>query len=151
MSDSFPELCAVVVDATNAREVAEFYRRLLGLVYRAGDEAPTAESPDPRGDDWLVLTDADGRARMAVQHVDDHPRPTWPEPGVAQQLHLDFVVPTVDELRRHHERAVELGATVLDDRTTSEDEAIVVLADPAGHPFCLLVSPPFTTPSTAAD
>jgi hypothetical protein len=55
------------------------------------------------------------------------------------QLHMDFTVPTREELERHRERAEELGAQLLLDRTDDEDEPLYVLADPAGHPFCLLV------------
>ena len=36
-------------------------------------------------------------------------------------------------------RAEELGAELLLDRTDDEDEPLYVLADPSGHPFCLLV------------
>ena len=57
------------------------------------------------------------------------------------QLHMDFRVPSVAELERHRERAESLGARVLYDRTADPDEPLYVLADPAGHPFCLLVSP----------
>ena len=42
---SYPRLVQVVLDTTNARRLAEFYRELLGLVYRPGDEEtviPTA-------------------------------------------------------------------------------------------------------------
>jgi hypothetical protein len=48
-------------------------------------------------------------------------------------------VSTVGELERHRERAKALGARLLLDRTDDEDEPLYVLADPAGHPFCLLV------------
>ncbi|WP_238163223.1 VOC family protein [Kribbella capetownensis] len=39
----------------------------------------------------------------------------------------------------HRRRAEELGAELLYDRTGVESEPLHVLADPAGHPFCLLV------------
>jgi len=67
MADSYPALRTVVFDATDARLVAEFWRQLLGFVYRAGDEPPAAGEPDPQGSDWLVLRDRNGTARMAVQ------------------------------------------------------------------------------------
>jgi hypothetical protein len=57
------------------------------------------------------------------------------------QLHVDYAVPSVAELERHRDRALSLGAQVLLDRTDDEEEPLVVLADPAGHPFCLLVAP----------
>ena len=82
MSASFPALRTVVVDATDARAIAEFYRELLGFVYRSGDEPPPPGEPDPKGEDWLVLRDRTGEARMAVQQVSELPAATWPEPGV---------------------------------------------------------------------
>jgi hypothetical protein len=56
------------------------------------------------------------------------------------QLHIDYSVSDVDELERHRARAELLGARVLLDRTDDLDEPLYVLADPAGHPFCLLVA-----------
>ena len=50
-----PRLRQVVLDSTDVRGLAEFYRQLLGLAYRPGDEPPPSGEPDPRGSDWLVL------------------------------------------------------------------------------------------------
>ena len=138
---SFPALRAVVLDATDARAVAEFYRAFLGFVYRAGDEPPPAGRADPRGSDWLVLRDRDGVARLAVQQVAELPVTTWPAAIVPQQLHLDMTVADVDELHVQRDRALSLGARVLEDRTADPDEPLIVFADPAGHPFCVFVSP----------
>jgi catechol 2,3-dioxygenase-like lactoylglutathione lyase family enzyme len=138
---AFPVLRAVVVDATDARRVAAFYRELLGYEYRSGDEPPPAGSPDPRGDDWLVLRDRDGIAQLSVQRVAELPAATWPEPGVPQQLHLDMTVATVAELATQGDRALALGAQLLQDRSADPDEPLYVFADPAGHPFCIFVSP----------
>jgi hypothetical protein len=55
------------------------------------------------------------------------------------QMHMDFKVATVEDLKASRSRAVELGARVLYDRSADEGEPLYVLADPAGHPFCLLV------------
>jgi len=49
-----PVLRQVVLDTTDVRALAEFYRRLLDLQYRPGDEHPGADAPDPRGQDWAV-------------------------------------------------------------------------------------------------
>ncbi len=141
MPDTFPALRAVAVDAVNAREVAEFYRELLGYVYRAGDETPPPGEPDPQGDDWLVLRDRTGDARLAVQHVAELPRSTWPDAQVPQQLHLDLTVPDIDQLAVQRDRAQALGATMLLDRSADPEEPLYVFADPAGHPFCIFVSP----------
>jgi catechol 2,3-dioxygenase-like lactoylglutathione lyase family enzyme len=135
MSD-YPRLLHTAIDTTDARGLAEFYRRLLGLHYRPGDEPP-AEGDDDA--DWLVLLDADDRRVVAIQEVDRLERTTWPSHDVPMQMHLDFWVPNREELERHRVRAEELGAELLLDRTDDPDEALYVLADPSGHPFCLLV------------
>ncbi len=129
-----PRIRQVVLDTTDARGLAEFYRQLFGLRYRPGDG-----SVDPAGDDWLVLR-GDGDFGLAFQQVDVLPRSTWPEPVVPQQLHLDTTVPTFDELERQRQRALALGATLLLDRTDDPDEPLYVFADPSGHPFCIFVA-----------
>ena len=139
--ERFPALRDVVLDCPDARVLAEFYRRLLGYGYRAGDEPPAAGEADPRGEDWLVLVDRQGRRRLAFQQVPALPPVTWPDGPVPQQLHLDLTVPDVDELARQHERALALGARLLLDRTDDPEEPLRVYADPAGHPFCLFVAP----------
>jgi glyoxalase superfamily protein len=141
MTNSYPALRAVVLDATNARVVAEFYRELLGYVYRAGDETPPSGQPDKQGDDWLVLRDRTGDARIAIQSVADLPISTWPDSKIPQQLHIDLTVASIDELATQHDRALSLGAQVLLDRSADPDEQLYVFADPAGHPFCIFVSP----------
>ena len=134
----YPQLLDTVLDCINARELAEFYRQLLGFRYRSGDEQPTDGTPD--GADWLVLTDANGLRKLAFQQVDDLPRATWPESsGVPQQLHVDFTVPSRAELERQRQRAVALGAVILLDRNDDPDEPLYVFADLAGHPFCIFV------------
>ncbi|WP_328327557.1 VOC family protein [Kribbella sp. NBC_00382] len=131
---NYPDLMHTALDTTDVRGLAEFYRQLLGLQYRPGDEQPSDD------DDWLVLVDANGKRKLAFQQVDTLPRSTWPADGVPMQMHLDFAVPTLDELERHKQRAEDLGATVLLDRTEEEGEPLYVLADPAGHPFCIMVA-----------
>ena len=138
----FPELRQVVLDCTDARVLAEFYRRLLGFRYRPGDEPPAPGEPDTAGQDWLVLRDAAGNSRMAFQQVAALPEATWPEGPVPQQLHLDLTVPTTAELDVQHERALALGARLLHDRSDDPEEPLRVYADPAGHPFCIFVVDP---------
>lgn len=138
---AFPELLQVVLDTTDARGLAEFYRELLGLQYRPGDEPPPAGGPDPNGEDWLVLRDSGGANRIAFQQVAELPEATWPDGPIPQQLHLDLTVPTVAELDAQHERAVALGARLLRDRSDDPDEPLRVYADASGHPFCIFVAP----------
>ncbi|WP_280269667.1 VOC family protein [Nocardia wallacei] len=140
MAESFPTLRSTVLDATDPRGLAEFYRQLLGYEYRPGDEPPPAGAPDTA--DWLVLLSPTGRARLAFQGVPDLPRSSWPKPDVPQQLHLDLSVPSIEELVAQHERALGLGATLLYDRFDDPVEPLYVYADPAGHPFCIFVVPP---------
>jgi catechol 2,3-dioxygenase-like lactoylglutathione lyase family enzyme len=135
--ESFPVLMHTALDATDPRALAEFYRALLGLHYRPGDEPPDAGVVDDA--DWLVLLDASGHRVLAVNQVQALARPTWPTDEVPKQMHHDFRVSTVAELEHHRRRAQELGATLLLDRSADEEEPLYVLADPAGHPFCMLV------------
>ena len=141
MQAAVPVLRSVVLDTTDARGLAEFYRELLGYEYRAGDEPPPPGDPDPAGEDWLVLVDTRSGTRLAFQQVDDLPAPTWPDQGVPQQLHLDLSVPTAEELTLQHERVLSLGARLLHDRFDDPNEPLYVYADPAGHPFCIFVAP----------
>ena len=134
----FPVLIHTALDARDCRGLAEFYRELLGLHYRPGDEPPTDGTPDDA--DWLVLLDASDERVMAIQAKPDLIPSTWPSEEIPMQLHMDFAVPSVADLERHRDRALELGARVLYDRTADENEPLYVLADPEGHPFCLLVA-----------
>ncbi|AIJ21424.1 VOC family protein [Amycolatopsis methanolica] len=128
---TLPTFRQVVLDCTDARQLAEFYRELLGLVYRPGDEDGDA--------DWLVLRTPDGRPQLAFQQVATLPAATWPDGPVPQQLHLDLTVPTKTDLQAQHERALRLGARLLRDRSDDPDEPLYVYADPAGRPFCIFV------------
>ena len=128
-----PQLLHTVIDTTDVRGLAEFYRELLGLQYRPGDEEQVA------GEDWLVLTDAQGTRMLAFQKVETLTRTTWPSDEVPMQLHLDFTVTGRDALEHSRQRAQDLGAELLFDRTDDPDEPLYVLADPAGHPFCIFV------------
>jgi catechol 2,3-dioxygenase-like lactoylglutathione lyase family enzyme len=102
------------------RALGEFYAELLGLqIIR---------------DDWIkVGKDRTTYPQLAIDGIKDHDSyrpPRWPDPNAPQQIHLDLTVPDVEAAA---DRAVERGATRLRDRADA-----VVLADPAGHPFCLL-------------
>ena len=141
MAERFPLLRSIVLDTTDARRLAEFYRRLLGYEYRPGDELPPSGEDDPNGRDWLVLVDPAGRARLAFQQVADLQPPTWPEGPVPQQVHLDLSVTTREELDEQRGRALDLGARMLLDRSGDEEEPLYVYADPQGHPFCIFVAP----------
>jgi Glyoxalase-like domain len=132
----------VVLDTTDARALAEFYRELLGFDYRPGDEPPAPGQDDERGRDWLVLRGPAGSAlNIAFQQVKAVRETTWPDDEIPQQLHLDTTVPTRADLDQQHERALALGARLRLDRSANEDEPLRVYADPSGHPFCIFVAP----------
>jgi catechol 2,3-dioxygenase-like lactoylglutathione lyase family enzyme len=138
MMAEYPRLLHTALDTTDARGLAEFYRELLGLQYRQGDEPPADPAVDEA--DWLVLVDTTGARSLAFQQVDRLEPTTWPSHDVPMQMHVDFTVSSVDELERHRDRAESLGARLLLDRTDDATEPLYVLADPAGHPFCLFVA-----------
>ncbi len=136
-----PRLRQVVLDTTDPRALAEFYRQVLGYAYRPGDEPPAPGQDDPRGRDWLVLRSPDGGVGLAFQQVEDLAETTWPDPGVPQQLHLDTSVPDLDALHAAHERVLALGGRLRFDRIEDPVEPLRVYADPAGHLFCVFVAP----------
>ncbi len=133
-----PTLRTVVLDVPQARTLAEFYSQLLGWDYRSGDEPPPPGEPDPNGEDWLVLRNPGGIG-LAFQQVPNQPEPTWPDGPHPQMSHLDMTVSSAAELAEQHDRALALGARELLDRTDDAQEPLWVLADPAGHPFCIFV------------
>lgn len=139
MEADHPAYVHTVLDCERPRELAEFYRQFLGLVYRPGDEPPL-EGDDPGAEDWLVLIRPDGTRQLAFQRVERLARTTWPEHDVPQQLHIDYLVGSIEELERHKQAALRLGAEVRLDRTDDEEEPLYVFADPAGHPFCVFVA-----------
>jgi len=134
----YPQLLDTVIDTTDVRALAEFYRQLLGLRYREGDEPP---ADGAAGDaDWLVLVDANGVRKLAFQQVERLERTTWPTHDVPMQMHLDCTVTSLEELQRQRDRAEQLGAQLLLDRSDDPEEPLYVLADLSGHPFCIFVA-----------
>jgi catechol-2,3-dioxygenase len=112
-------LKTVVFDAADIAGLAAFYRALAGWERAYAD------------DEWITLTTDDGW-RIGLQLAPDHVAPRWPDPAHPQQAHLDLRAPDITAATA---RAVELGATLL-----RENERWNTLADPAGHPFDLVVN-----------
>jgi predicted enzyme related to lactoylglutathione lyase len=113
----------MVLDAPDARELAEFYQRLLG--WPKGADEP----------DWVTLRPPGGGIGLSFQTENAYVRPNWPAgPGDQQmQIHLDIEVDDLDTASAH---AVAAGATVADYQP--QDDVRVHL-DPVGHPFCLWI------------
>ncbi len=116
-------LSGVVLDSPDARELAAFYRRLLG--WTVGQDEP----------DWVTLRPPDGGAGLSFQTEGAYVRPTWPAgPGDQQMMvHLDIEVDDLDVAGAH---AVAAGAVLAE---YQPQEKVRVYLDPAGHPFCLWV------------
>lgn len=136
---ALPRLRSTVLDTMDVHELAEFYRQLLGW-----DFAPGNGPQDGEADEWQIIrSPLDGPhpqgQMLAFQYADRVPRSTWPDPEVPQQLHLDFTVASVAQLRDSHARALALGATLIRDESDHPVEPICVYGDPAGHPFCIFV------------
>ena len=72
--------------------------------------------------------------RVSFQLAPDHVPPQWPDPNFPQQAHLDLVIPLADQ-EALHERAISLGATLLD--AACGARTFGSTPTPAGHPFCL--------------
>ena len=104
---AFPVIRQTVLDTTDPRRLAEFYRQLFGLRYRPGRRAARPLASRTRaGQDWLILTSPAGGVTLAFQKVGELPGATWPDGPVPQQLHLDATVPTMADLDVQHERAL---------------------------------------------
>jgi hypothetical protein len=110
------------VDAPDPQACAAFWSELLGdpVTYDDGD--------------FVVVSADDETSGMAFQRAADYTPPTWPDPAVPQQMHVDVMVEDVASAGDH---VLAMGA-----RRLGED----VYADPAGHPFCLIRRPGWAPP-----
>jgi len=138
-------LRSVVLDTTDVPRLAEFYRQLLGWRYPDGFEVGPQDFLD-----WRSIEGPDGE-RISFQLAGAVTPTTWPEPAVPQQLHLDFMLDSVQELQEWHQRALDLGAVVRMDQSDDEEEPLRVYADPAGHMFCLFTRPDGNSDKTSDD
>jgi predicted enzyme related to lactoylglutathione lyase len=110
----------IVFDCADPAALAEFYGAATGWQVSYQD------------DDTVQLGDG-GPIRLGFQRVPDHRPAAWPGPG--KQAHLDL---RVSDLADATDELLALGATRPDHQPGNGDW--VVLADPAGHVFCLIPS-----------
>ena len=118
----------LVIDCPDPAALAAFYSMLLSL--------PVTY----RSDDFVVVARNDTTPGVAFQLAPDHRPPTWPDPEIPQQMHLDVMV---DDVEAAGPQVMALGARRLD----GGDH---VYADPAGHPFCLIPRPGWAPPVSPA-
>ena len=109
---------AVNLDCPDPAALAAFYQALGGgeITYSSAEYASVT---------------LDGGTVLYFQGTADHRRPTWPDPAVPQQFHLDFYV---DDLDKAEAGLRELGAERPEPQPSDRWR---VLTDPAGHPFCI--------------
>jgi len=125
MDQAYPYLSNTVLGTPDPPGLAEFYRELLGWVYRDEDHADD--------DTWVVIKPSGGGSGLSFQLEAEHQPPTWPTKSDTQQmqLHLDI---GVQDLPAEVARAEGLGARQAE---WQPQDDVRVLLDPAGHPFCL--------------
>ncbi len=106
----------ISIDAPAPSLLARFYSGLLGVDATHYDEGGAAIG-------------AGGPLTVFFQPVAGYRAPRWPDPAHPQQAHLDV---QVEDLDLAVAWTTDQGATLLGDGPDGP-----VLADPAGHPFCL--------------
>lgn len=117
------DLAAIIVDCRDAGPMVTFYRAACGgqVIKQDADSA------------WLTI----GGVTVIFREVPDHRPPTWPQPDVPMQIHLDFYV---DDLAEAQARLQRHGATTPEYQPHRED-GLMIMADPAGHLFCIGTRP----------
>jgi len=115
----------LILDCPDPTTSAEFWSALLS-------QPITHNDPD-----FIVVSADTTTSGLAFQRIPEHRSPTWPDPAVPQQMHLDVMV---DDLTTAAHTVLALGAVTL--------PGDHVFADPAGHPFCLIRRPDWAEPVT---
>jgi catechol 2,3-dioxygenase-like lactoylglutathione lyase family enzyme len=128
-----------VIGCGDAWELAEFYASLLGwTVVDRSERVPGA---------WALVRSPTGEHKIEFQREEPFVPPVWPTVAGEQQMsmHLDIAVEGLAPISAMEQRreqfgeavdaAVSLGARVAEHQP--QPERVVVMLDPAGHPFCL--------------
>ncbi|WP_196073129.1 VOC family protein [Nakamurella alba] len=110
------DIATLVIECTDAAPMVDFYAA-LGAV-------PHARFPNA----FLL-----GGLTLSFQERPDHRRPSWPDPAVQPQLHLDFFA---DDIEATAADLVSHGGQLPEHQPHRTDGLIVIL-DPAGHPCCI--------------
>ncbi|PWJ53452.1 hypothetical protein SAMN06264364_11222 [Quadrisphaera granulorum] len=113
---------SIAFDAADVATESRFWADLVG-----GEVTRT-------DDEWHVVR-TPGLPDVCVQLAPDHVAPTWPDPAVRQQAHLDL---DVEDVRASEAEALAVGARLVQETHPLEAASgWRVYASPAGHPFCL--------------
>lgn len=119
-------LSGIVLDCPDHERLAAFYSELLGWRVQEYNEG------------WIVLSNPASGVLLSFARSTDYEPPTWPHrPGRQRtMLHLDLDVADLDASCRH---ALALGARRA---SFQPQQDVIVMLDPAGHPFCLSAQQP---------
>ena len=94
----------VILDCPEPAALAAFYSALLGLPVTYDDG------------DFAVVAVSDTSSGLAFQRAPGNPPPTWPDPAVPQQFHLDVMV---EDVAAAGPRVLALGARPFQDHDVS--------------------------------
>jgi Glyoxalase-like domain len=127
------EVTGPVLDASDPVGLAKFYEQLLGWTMV---ECEGPRPGYPLEDGWAKLRSPAETMKIEFQWEQHYVPPTWPPADGEQQMmmHLDIAVDNLDDGVAW---AIELGATKV---AHQPQEGVVVMLDPAGHPFCLFAA-----------
>lgn len=122
------KLRTIVLDCADAKELSDFYSKLLGW-------EKTIIEPN-----WVLMRDPSGGTGLSFQSEKLYAKPIWPEEAGDQQkmIHMDFLVKEVEAATKH---ALECGAKLAPTQFLDE---VRVFFDPAGHPFCFFADPEYS-------
>jgi catechol 2,3-dioxygenase-like lactoylglutathione lyase family enzyme len=123
---------SVTIGTPDPLGLAAFYARLLGRSVTA-EHGPRPGEPELAG--WAQIRTA-GEVTLSFEHEAQWTEPIWPsEPGRQHPTeHLDIAVSDLDAAVAH---AVDAGARPA---PVQPQDAVRVMLDPDGHPFCLFRS-----------
>ena len=107
------------IDCADAKELATFYSRLLGMTIAYED-------------DQVAMITGDSGPALGFGKVDHYTPPPWPDENSQKQFHLDLKVADIPAAEAASEK---LGATRPDFQPGGDRWRVML--DPAGHPFCL--------------
>jgi catechol 2,3-dioxygenase-like lactoylglutathione lyase family enzyme len=116
------EWMAMTVDCPEPNVMADFYAALLGgtVIRRTPGQAELDT----------------GERRIYFRAAADYRPPTWPSPEVPLHSHFDYVVEDPHAVTQH---LLPLGGSLAAHQDPNDPHLLVML-DPAGHPFCLIRS-----------
>lgn len=116
---------AITIDCDDADAMRRFYAEALG-----GVDIPS-----------FAQSVRVGGMPLNFRELEDWVRPTWP--GGDMQIHFEILV-NVGELETQEARLMSLGAKKSPHQDPN-DPGLIVMLDPAGHPFCIFENPDAVT------